>query len=209
MTMSALFAHASKPHDRRHGPLGYESYDGYKSWLRDEFTFRCVYCLEREMWYPDRAASFSVEHLTPQSEDAALICEYGNLLYACTRCNSARGAERILDPTWVAFGDHLRQGEDGLLIGSTEDGRDLIDLLHLNESPALIVRRKYSRIILLQQRYPDDAEIESLFLEAFGFPNDMPDLRSMRPPGGNSQSGSEQACYFARRERGELPATYQ
>jgi hypothetical protein len=56
-------AYPSVPHRRRHEPRGYQDYREFKPWLRDEFTFRCVYCLEREAWYPDRAASFSVEHV--------------------------------------------------------------------------------------------------------------------------------------------------
>lgn len=208
MTTPAPFAQSSRPHDRRHGPRGYDPYDGYKSWLRDEFTFRCVYCCERESWYPDRAASFSVDHVIPQSEEAALVCEYGNLVYACTRCNSARRDMRLLDPTAVASGDHIQLGNDGLLVGLTEDGLYLIDLLHLNENPALKVRRKYSRILALQEKYPADDDIEALFSEAFGFPDDMPDLRTRRPPLGNSRPDSVQSCYFARRERGILSATY-
>jgi hypothetical protein len=85
MTLPAPFAYPSTKHQRRHGPAGYDPYRGYKPWLRDEFTFRCVYCLEREMWYPNRAASFSVEHIAPKSEDPSLICVYTNLAYACTR----------------------------------------------------------------------------------------------------------------------------
>jgi hypothetical protein len=208
MTPPDLFAHPSHPHERRHGPRGYATYDGYKPWLRDEFKFRCVYCLEREMWYPDRAASFSVEHVIPQSEDAALVCEYTNLIYACTRCNSYRRDMLVLDPTEVAFGDHLRLGDGGVLIGVTEDGQDLIDLLHLNENPSLEVRRKYLWEQSLRERYPADAEIEAMFLRVFGFPDDMPDLRTMRPPGGNNRPGSELSCHFARWENGSLPATY-
>src|ERR1700682_3612702 len=56
MTWPTHFAYPSEPHQRKHGPAGYTNYEEYKPWLRDEFTFRCVYCLERELWYPDRAA---------------------------------------------------------------------------------------------------------------------------------------------------------
>jgi hypothetical protein len=42
------FAYADAPHVRKHGPSGYVRYQSYKDWLRDEFAFRCVYCLERE-----------------------------------------------------------------------------------------------------------------------------------------------------------------
>ena len=204
----APFAYPSLPHSRKHGPRGYDAYERFKPWLRDEFCFRCVYCLERELWYPDRTASFSVDHVEPQSRATALVCEYTNLVYACTRCNSARQDETLLDLTATAFGEHLRLGEDAILVGLTTEGRDLIDILHLNHNPALAVRRTHLGLLVLKERYPVDAEVEAQFLGAFGFPDDMPDLRTLRPPGGNSQSHSEHVCYFARREGRGLPATY-
>jgi HNH endonuclease len=208
MTPPDLFAHPSRPHERRHGPCGYATYDGYKPWLRDEFAFRCVYCLEREVWYPDGAASFSVDHIVAQSEDKDRVCDYTNLVYACTRCNSVRREMRVLDPTEVAFGGHLRLGDDGLLIGVTVDGQYLIKLLRLNEGRALSVRRKYLKLLSLWEKYPADALVAAIILEEFGFPDDMPDLRTKRPPGGNARPGSEHSCYFARRESDSLPATY-
>lgn len=204
---ASLFAYPPR-HERRHGPAGYDQYEAYKPWLRDEFLFRCVYCLERETWYPDGAASLSVDHVIPQSEDAALVCEYTNLVYACTRCNSARQNLRLLDPTTSTFGDHIQASADGLLVGVSDEGLDLIDALSLNDNPALSVRRRYATIFALRERYPRDADIEALFLQAFGFPDDLPDLRAKRPPGGNVRAGSEQSCDLARRGRGELPQTY-
>jgi hypothetical protein len=65
MNLPTPFAYPTTPHMRRHGPLGYENYQNYKPFLRDEFTFRCVYCLERETWYPNREASFSTDHFEP------------------------------------------------------------------------------------------------------------------------------------------------
>jgi len=46
-------------HIRRHSPRGYRTYRAYKPWLRDEFAFRCVYCLWRERWCADGAQAFS------------------------------------------------------------------------------------------------------------------------------------------------------
>ncbi len=51
---SAVFAYPPTDHVRRHGPRGYENYENYKPFLRDEFDYRCVYCLLREVWFPDR-----------------------------------------------------------------------------------------------------------------------------------------------------------
>jgi hypothetical protein len=203
-----IFTHPPQPHVRRHGPRGYDPYNGFKPWLRDEFQFRCVYCLEREMWYPDRSASFSVDHVVPQTDDKTLVCEYRNLVYACTRCNSAKQDVRLLDPTVAAFGEQIRLGQDGLFVSLTADGQDIIDQLSLNDNPALKVRRWFLRIIELKKLYPNDPRIAEMYLEAFGYPEDMPDLRTKKPPSGNSIKDSEESCYYVRKERGELSDTY-
>jgi hypothetical protein len=43
-TPEEVFAYPVIPHVRRHGPRGYVDDEHYNPWLRDEFTFRCVYC---------------------------------------------------------------------------------------------------------------------------------------------------------------------
>jgi hypothetical protein len=82
-----LFAYPHAVHVRRHGPIGYLDYADYKPWLRDEFHFRCVYCLCRERWFPDGDEAFSVDHLQPQSAVPGLVCDYDNLVYACCHWN--------------------------------------------------------------------------------------------------------------------------
>lgn len=47
------FEYPSAPLVRRHGPVGYLDYSSFRPWLRDEFGFRCVYCLRREQWEPN------------------------------------------------------------------------------------------------------------------------------------------------------------
>ena len=202
------FQFSDEPHRRRHGPSGYQAYTGFKPWLRDEFAFRCVYCLERELWYPDREDSFSVDHVVPRSEDSDLIGEYGNLVYACTRCNSSKRELRLLDPTACGFAEHLELGVDGIFVGRTPGGADLIDCLNLNGIPALEVRRSYLRVLRLKEKYPNDPEVHQLYVGAFGYPDNMPDLRTLRAPGGNQRSGSELACYFILRQRGDLDEIY-
>src|SRR5271170_7235950 len=90
--------------ERKHGPAGYENYQEYKDWLRDEFVFRCVYCLERERWYPNGAASFAVEHILSKARYPHLECVYENLAYGCSRCNSFKQEFETLDPIRVALG---------------------------------------------------------------------------------------------------------
>jgi hypothetical protein len=68
MTTPNPFTYPAVPHIRKHAPAGYKNYPEYKPWLRDEFEFRCVYCLQREMWSRDRDAGLSVDHIIPQGD---------------------------------------------------------------------------------------------------------------------------------------------
>ncbi len=202
------FAYATAPHRRRHHPAGYRDYRDYKPWLRDECTFRRVYCLEREAWYPDRSASFSVEHVVPRSVAPSRVCDYENLLYACRRCNAAKQDILALDPTEQAFGLHLQVLQDGSIQALTPKGQDLIDLLHLDEDPARQVRRFYLEVLALKAANFEDPEVDRLYLETFGYPADLPDLTRLRPPGGNLRDASERTCHYVLRQQARLDAVY-
>jgi hypothetical protein len=141
------FAYPPGAHHRRHGPAGYTNYQAYKPWLRDEFTFRYVYCLFREAWYPNGQSSFSVDHIEPQASAPDRICEYANMVYACTACNSAKKDVEVLDPTVSALGHHLRVRGDGSIEALTVVGPDLIDQLGLDRESLVRVRRYYLEII--------------------------------------------------------------
>lgn len=206
-----IFDYAQEPQERRHGPAGYIGYKPYKPWLRDDFTFRCVYCLTRERWSRRGQTSFSVEHTVPQSEDKEQITEYANLLYACTDCNSARQNRAILDPCQVALGEHLRVHEDGQIEGLSPDGAALVKVLGLNGSTLTEYR---GRIIAMVRRCQSNPEPEAardtlnLLQRWIGFPEDLPDLAALRPPGGNSKPAAVRDCHYERRKRGELPESY-
>ena len=60
------FIYPAEAHVRRHGPQGYASANSFRPWLRDEFAFRCVYCLLREQWGLVRA-TFDLDHFLPVS----------------------------------------------------------------------------------------------------------------------------------------------
>lgn len=198
------FQYPAGPHVRRHGPDGYADFGSYRDWLRDEFTFRCVYCLHREQWY-GRAVTFSIEHLVPVAADPGGKCEYANLLYACASCNVAK--QDILgvpDPCRVSFQSCLRPTDNGLLEAMNKDGEKLRDILRLNSDRNVRQRARWMRTLsALKSSNPD------LYKEYMGFPDDLPDLRPPRKlvPNNSKPDGAEN-CYFALRERGELPATY-
>jgi hypothetical protein len=208
MTVSARFAYSKSAQARRHAPAGYLDYQNFKPWLRDEFTFRCVYCLERERWYPNRAAAFSVDHVIPQISAPKRRCDYKNLVYACLRCNSNKREVRLPDPTRVPFGMCLSIDDNGILSALNADGADLIDLLHLNHSPAIDTRKKYIRIIKLKSDFPQNAEVHELFLDAFGYPDELPNLRALRPPRGSRPRPASALSYHDLRRLNQLSEVY-
>lgn len=187
-----------RPHQRIHSPLGYETYSSFKPWLRDEFCFRCVFCLDRERFYPNGDSAFGVEHLLPKSEDTELECEYTNLVYACSTCNSYKSTDRQLpDPCAVSLGTHLHVKEDGTVESLTPEGRRIERLLLLNENDRIEWRQLISRLIARGEK--------AWYL---GYPSELPDLVALRPPQGNTLPDGALDCYYERRRRAELPETY-
>jgi len=196
------FEYPNEPHARRHGPAGYQDYESYRDWLRDEFTFRCVYCLHRERWY-GRGTTFHVEHLIPVSSDPSGLVEYTNLLYACATCNNAKqGLSGVPDPCRVAFADCIRIGDDGTVEALNDEGASLVKKLRLNSDKNLEYRSNWMKVLsALRVSHPD------LYQELMSFPSDLPDLRKKKAPT-NSRPDSLEDCWFAQRERGTIPPTY-
>ena len=209
MELPTPFQYPKNPHIRSHGPVGYPDYGRYKPFLRDEFEFRCVYCLERERWYPNRGDSFSTEHFTPKSVQADRKTDYENLVYSCLRCNCFKTTRiLLLDPTRTAFADHVRVSEDGRIIGITPEGQDLIDLLDLDQDRAVEVRRETLNLLQIKAKHPSDSNVHALYLSRFGYPKDLPDLKVLRPPGGNLKPKGVERCHFEREKAGLLPDVY-
>jgi hypothetical protein len=202
-----VFDYPTTAHMWRHGPQGYVDSESYKPWLRDEFTFRCVYCLRREQMFPDGQAAFSVDHFVPVAVDRNLETEYENLFYACLRCNSAKGQRvDLLDPRVEGLGRHLQVDEAGTLTGLTAEGSLFIDKLALNGSRLVAFRRRILEGVQFL-RESSDPRAAPMLVAILGFPESLPDLRVLRPPRNTRPEGVGQ-CYFARRGRAELPTTY-
>jgi hypothetical protein len=64
-------------------------------------------------------------------------------------------------------------------------------------------RLTWMRIIDLAAEY--DRE---LYLQLMGFPRDLPNLRQLRPPGGNSRPDGIENSHYEMRQRDELPDEY-
>jgi hypothetical protein len=204
----SLFSYVTPRLERRHGPCGYVDYRSYKPWLRDEATFRCVYCLARETLYPNGLASFGIDHLTPQSATPERVNEYDNLAYACLSCNSLKGSHELpLNPYSSSLGEHLAVREDGRIEPLSSDGAQLIAILRLDNVERTEFRRRWLQLVRLLEEYgSDDAAL--LLERLLGFPESLPDLSALRPPAGNTRPEGIVLSYFVLRERGLLPGTY-
>jgi hypothetical protein len=108
----------------------------------------------------------------------------------------------------VPFAKCLSVGDDGVIPALNMDGADLIDLLHLNGSPVIDTRRKYLKVLKLRLDFPADADVHELFLDAFGYPDDLPDLKSLRPPGGNRRNPGPVLSHYQLRELNQPGEVY-
>jgi hypothetical protein len=206
----------TSPHVRRHGPYGL-TYDKYKDWVRDEFQFRCVYCLHREKWCKDGWRLFQLDHVIAQTTDEAKKHIYENIVYSCGSCNWTKRERPLPDPCSVAFHGFYRFEPDGSVTPLNSAGEKYVEILGLDAPHLVRFRRRTFRtyrqleelIDLLGDDIDELDEAEALeeVADLLGYPDDIPDLRRKRHKQ-SSKPKSEECCYFALLERGEIPAIY-
>ena len=191
----------AEAHQRLHGPQGHASYNGYKPWLRDEFEFRCVYCLTREKWADSGQNQFSIDHVKPKSKFSRLTCAYDNLVYCCQRCNTLKSTNADLpDPCRSGLKKHLRLLRTGRFEGITPQGKRLVEYLRLNAEERVAQRTVSLYLYETQDRHPKE-----MLQARFGYPADLPNLAKLKPPKGNRRRKGITSSFYARQQRGELP----
>ena len=144
---TAPYAMPSGPYTRRHGPTGYLNYTSYKDWLRDEFQFRCVFCLHREKWERRGWRVFQVDHIIPQSQDLTKVTLYENLLYVCDSCNVHKSDTVLPDPCEFAYAEHYRFEADGTVTSLSDPGEMYIEILGLDQPYLVNHRKKWFKLI--------------------------------------------------------------
>ena len=194
------FAYSLTPHRRRHGPYGYENYDRYRPWLRDEFVFRCVFCLYREQW--PSTQTWEIDHLLPKKKHPEKQRAYENLLYLCRRCNGNKSDKLVPDPCRVALGRCVRVHADGQIVALNRSGRLLIKALRLDNYAYTKMREQMIGILRCIAVHD-----KKRFVSLMCFPSDLPDLGSLNPPGNNSPDGVKD-CFHALKARNALPDIY-
>lgn len=117
--------------------------------LLEEFDHQCAYCdstLEARRGHVD---NFYPKSLFPEK-----AFQWSNLILACPVCSIAQGAEfpvsedgtpLLLYPGFDNPNDHIKELDDGQLVGLTNKGNTTINLLDLNR-PTLVESRKRERL---------------------------------------------------------------
>jgi hypothetical protein len=191
-----VFHYPTRAHVRRHGPHGYATVESFRPWLRDEFCFCCVYCRYREQWSRLKGA-FAIDHFLPVS---LIKVEYDNLLYACVACNLGKSGQVLPDPTQALLESRVVVYADGRMEGLTRETREIIAKLGLNDPQEVEARVMWMGIIALAEENDP-----ALFQRLMGYPDDLPNLAQLRPPGGNHcPEGIAESCYV-KRQNGSLP----
>ncbi len=194
------FSYPDTPHVRRHGPVGYESYSSCRDWLRDEFSFRCVYCRMRESWTQGRTV-FHIDHLIPIAMNGNQ--EYDNLIYCCSTCNSSKRSRQVPNPLEFLLADTIQLNDLGEFVGESSSAKRLIELINLNDADMVAYRRMIFEIVDMAEKINPN-----LYQKLMGYPADLPDLSERKPPGGDSRPEGITQSFFEKRLRGELPETY-
>lgn len=196
-----IFEYPEPRSERVHGPEGYASYASFRPWLRDEFTFRCVYCLKRETW-GQVTGEFELDHFEPQSIAPDRTVDYLNLVYSCRRCNAIKLDQKIADPMLILSSDNVAVMPDGELVTQSIEARRLIQQIDLNSPVIRKWRVMWMRIVDLAN--DRDAELHQ---QLTGYPDDLPDLSQLRPPNNSRPDGLE-TSWYAKRQGGQLPESY-
>ncbi|HEY85750.1 MAG TPA: hypothetical protein G4N96_11650 [Chloroflexi bacterium] len=82
--MASIFSHRSPA-------LSENNYRKYRSYIREDFSECCAYCLMHETFARGQE-NFELDHFKPKSEPefSSLIHEYTNIYYSCHVCNQQK-----------------------------------------------------------------------------------------------------------------------
>jgi hypothetical protein len=196
------FAYPLSPHVRKHGPYGYATYESYRPWLRDEFAFRCAFCLYREQWPSTRGRRWDIDHLRPRKRAPELRLAYDNLVYLCATCNGSKKAKLVPDPCRVALGKCVRVADNGKISARNRAGRLLIKALRLDNEDYTRVREQI--IGILKSLYIFE---RPRFSAMMSLPSDLPNLVALKPEGNTRPAGVEQS-FHSLRANGNCPSVY-
>jgi hypothetical protein len=118
--------------------------------------------------------------------------------------SGAQGTRGSRRPDFLGVGQdqpaslHVRRG----------DGQNLIEILDLDSPSAIRLRKRYLRTLSRFPESPNDVGAIQDFLDAFGFPEDLPDLSRLTHPDRDSRKDGMTSSYFHLRQKGKLPCAH-
>lgn len=149
----------------------FADYHAYKPYLEADFCKKCGYTGCSQMWFGGRR-TFQIDHLKPESKYPQLINDYSNLVYCCSYVNRAKWDDdnpNYLDPCDVDYNVHFERDDNGFIKGKTEQGRYMVEHMHLNLYRYAIIwnlDRLNERIKKLKTIGNPSQEVKDLKLEA-------------------------------------------
>jgi HNH endonuclease len=144
-----------------------------------------------------------LDHFLPASTHPDQSQTYENLVYCCARCNEIKRNRAVPDPCRFLVNGDITVRRDGTLVIRSPEAHRIVQKLGLAEREATEFRLLWIGILDLAERYEP-----LLFERLMGYPEDLPDLSRLRPPGGNSRRTGIAESFYARRKAGTLPAVY-
>jgi len=163
-----VFQYPKSKHQRKLSPRKFKRYQSYKRYLQTEFSRVCVYCRQPDSSAPN--LNFGVDHYRPQGNPrfASLVCDYDNLYYCCSNCNSRKNNDWPLDeklgpyvvnPCDYDMAAHLRfNAQTGQVDVRSSFGQHTAELLQLNEDTVVQYRLGTLKTISLYAAEIDQQE---------------------------------------------------
>jgi hypothetical protein len=137
-------------------PIVKGGYRSFRSFVREDFSRQCAYCLMSET-LAGGAENFELDHFRPKSRFSHLLNDFYNIYYSCHPCNHTkrdgwppseledRGIG-LVDLCDDDFSTHFAPTKEGKWESITESGQYTIDLLRLNRTHLVRLRRLLGEI---------------------------------------------------------------
>lgn len=137
-------------------PVVSGGYAGYRPHVQKDFEKTCAYCLIEEL-LAGGEENFELDHFRPKQAFRTLVNNFYNLYWSCHPCNrikwncwpsaalSSKGIG-FVDLCTDDFGTHFLEKDDGSWEGLTPSAAYTIDILNLNRSHLIEIRKLVKKL---------------------------------------------------------------
>lgn len=147
---------------RQEPPAIKGDYPHFRSFVREDFSECCAYCLLHEILAAG-AENFELDHFRPKSLFPSLINDFFNLYYSCHPCNHKKSHNwpkpeeeaagyKFIDLCQELFSTHFQEAEEGRWLPLTKAAEYSLAMLRLNRIH-LVELRLWLRTIARDRGY--------------------------------------------------------